>query len=79
MDTFPVLPAACSARFYITLPKVCNDLLIWLAYLSLSLSLMPVLAILELPAKSTKLSILDFLFIFLGKLKITVKWWIIFV
>jgi len=39
-------PAACSAKCSITLPKVCKDLLIWLAYFNLSLLLMPVFAIL---------------------------------
>ena len=58
-------PAAISAKCSITLPKVCNDLLICEAYFSLSLSLIPVLATLSLPARSTKFSVLCFLFIFL--------------
>jgi hypothetical protein len=62
---FP-FPAACYAKISITLPKVWSDLLILLAYFKRSLlSLIPVFATLSLPAKSTKLIKLDFLFIFL--------------
>jgi len=63
-NTFP-FPAACYAKVYITLPNVCRDLLILLASLSLSLlSIIPVFDTLSLPARSTKLIKLDFLFIF---------------